>query len=94
MEFHKEPITVAEIESAEKFRMPDGISSDNSGSSAPLEGFVEFCFQFDDEEPVVFANGKEKLEITMAATENHGLEFRDASGKKFRIFPRPMQATT
>lgn len=48
---------------------------------------VEFCFQFDDEEPTVFATGPNDLHIHITPTINGNIEFTN-NNKKFKIFAR------
>jgi hypothetical protein len=50
---------------------------------------VEFCFQFNDDEPVVFANGPNDLHITITPTLNGNMTFND-NGNVFKIFAREM----
>jgi hypothetical protein len=48
---------------------------------------VEFCFQFGDEEPVVFANGPNECSIRLNPTNNAEMTFND-NGKVFKLFAR------
>jgi hypothetical protein len=48
---------------------------------------VEFCFQFDDEEPVVFGQGPNDLHIHVSPTLNGNITFSD-NDKRFKIFAR------
>jgi hypothetical protein len=48
---------------------------------------VEFCFQFGDEEPVVFANGPNECNITINPTRDGSMIFND-NGKVFKLFAR------
>jgi hypothetical protein len=51
---------------------------------------VEFCFQFGDEEPVVFANGPNECSIRLNPTNNAEMTFND-NGKVFKLFARERQ---
>jgi hypothetical protein len=51
---------------------------------------VEFCFQFDDESPVVFANGPNDCTIHISPTANSNMIFND-NGRVFKIFARQRQ---
>lgn len=48
---------------------------------------VEFCFQFDDEEPVSFGTGTNDLHIHISPTPNGNITFNN-NGKVFKIFAR------
>ncbi len=48
---------------------------------------VEFCFQFDDEEPVVFGQGPNDLQIHVSPTPDGNVVFNN-NGKTFKIFAR------
>jgi hypothetical protein len=48
---------------------------------------VEFCFQFDDEEPVVFGQGPDNLHIHVSPTPDGNVVFNN-NGKTFKIFAR------
>ena len=48
---------------------------------------VEFCFQFDDEEPTVFAHGTEEMSIRIQPTSGGNIIFT-ANDKRFTIFAR------
>ena len=52
-----------------------------------FEGNVEFCFQFDEEEPVVFGNGPNDLHINISPTPNGNVIFNN-NGRVFKIFAR------
>lgn len=59
---------------------------------------AEWCFQFFDNEPIVFAwaeDGSEPspLTITLNPIEEEGLSFRQ-NGMTFRIFPREISEET
>jgi hypothetical protein len=51
---------------------------------------VEFCFQFGDEEPVVFANGPNECSIRLSPTSNANMTFND-NGRVFKLFARERQ---
>jgi hypothetical protein len=51
---------------------------------------VEFCYQFDDDEPVVFADGTNELRITVNDTSGGNITFTD-NNKNFTIFARERQ---
>lgn len=51
---------------------------------------VEFCFQFGDEEPVVFATGPNDCSIRLSPTRNAEMTFND-NGKVFKLFARERQ---
>ena len=48
---------------------------------------VEFCFQFGDDEPVVFATGPNDCTIRLSPTTNGNMTFND-NGKEFKLFAR------
>ena len=48
---------------------------------------VEFCFQFDDEEPVIIGNGPNNLQINISPTPDGNMTFND-NGRVFKIFAR------
>lgn len=48
---------------------------------------VEFCFQFEDEDPVVFANGPNQCNITLSPTPDGNITFTN-NGKVFKLFAR------
>ena len=50
----------------------------------------EFCFQFDDDEPIVFATGNDILNIQINNTNNANIRFTDNT-KTFKIFSRGIQ---
>lgn len=52
-----------------------------------FEGNVEFCFQFDDEEPVAFGNGPNNLQFNISPTPDGNIIFND-NGRRFKIFAR------
>lgn len=47
----------------------------------------EYCFQFDDDEPQVFADGSNNLTITVTPTTGGYMTFTHG-GRSFRIFAR------
>lgn len=51
---------------------------------------VEFCFQFDDDEPIMFANGPNECTIRLSPTENGYMTFND-NGRTFKLFARERQ---
>ena len=51
---------------------------------------VEFCFQFGDEEPVVFATGPNDCSIRLSPTINSEMTFND-NGRVFKLFARERQ---
>lgn len=48
---------------------------------------VEFCFQFGDEEPVVFATGPNECNIYISPTQGGSMIFND-NGRVFKLFAR------
>ena len=51
---------------------------------------VEFCFQFGDEEPVVFASGPNECSIRLSQTTDSSMTFND-NGRVFKLFARERQ---
>jgi hypothetical protein len=51
---------------------------------------VEFCFQFADEEPVVFASGPNECRIILNPQTNTNMTFND-NGRVFKLFARERQ---
>lgn len=51
---------------------------------------VEFCFQFGDEEPVVFATGPNECHIRLNATADGNMIFNN-NGRIFKLFARERQ---
>lgn len=51
---------------------------------------VEFCFQFGNEEPVVFAWGPNECSIRLGQTTNSSMTFND-NGRVFKLFARETQ---
>jgi hypothetical protein len=56
---------------------------------APINN-VEFCFQFDNEEPVSFATGPNECHIHLSPTTNSNMTFND-NGRVFKLFARERQ---
>lgn len=52
---------------------------------------VEFCFQFDDDEPIRFANGPNECTIRLSPTEDGYMIFTDGNNRKFKLFARERQ---
>lgn len=50
----------------------------------------EFCFQFNDDEPVVFATGTNECNITINPTQQGNITFND-NNNVFKIFARERQ---
>ena len=48
---------------------------------------VEFCFQFDNDEPTVFGQGSTDLHIHVSPTPDGNIVFSN-NGKTFKIFAR------
>jgi hypothetical protein len=51
---------------------------------------AEFCFQFDDDEPVAFANDTNEISIRVNATSEGTITFTN-NNKNFTIFARERQ---
>jgi hypothetical protein len=51
---------------------------------------TEFCFQFGDEDPVVFATGP-NLTITLNGNNDGNIVFEDRQGNIFKLFAREGQ---
>jgi hypothetical protein len=51
---------------------------------------VEFCFQFGDNEPIVFAHGPNDCSIHLSPTNNAEMTFND-NGRVFKLFARERQ---
>ena len=69
----------------------------NVPEAQPIQD-AEWCFQFFNNEPIVFAWSKEgetpaPLVIELKPIENEGLNFQQ-NGMTFRIFPRPISEET
>ena len=52
---------------------------------------VEFCFQFGNEEPVVFATGPNECSIRLSPTSNTNITFND-NDREFKFFAREIQS--
>ena len=50
----------------------------------------EFCFQFGDEEPVVFATGSNECTIRLVPSPDGNMIFND-NGRVFKLFARERQ---
>jgi hypothetical protein len=66
-------------------------------SPNPIED-AEWCFQFFNNEPIVFAYSNEgeksaPLTLTIESIEGQGLTFQQ-NGMTFRLFPRPITEET
>ena len=51
---------------------------------------VEFCFQFGDEEPVVFATGPNECSIRLSPQTDSTMTFTD-NDREFKLFAREIQ---
>ena len=51
---------------------------------------TEYCFQFDNEEPQVFASGTDNLTIVLESNQNASVLFNN-NGRTFKIFSRERQ---
>lgn len=49
---------------------------------------VEFCFQFGDNEPFVFASGPNECTIRLTPTNNGSMIFTDNNNNSFKLFAR------
>ncbi len=56
----------------------------------PTFNDTEFCYQFDNEEPVVFGTGPNDLHIHISPSPNGNIEFNN-NGRVFRLFARERQ---
>jgi hypothetical protein len=52
---------------------------------------VDFCFQFNDDEPIVFGSGPNDLHINISPTPNGNMVFTNNNGETFKIFARERQ---
>ena len=52
---------------------------------------VEFCFQFGNEEPIVFATGPNECSIRLSPTSDANITFND-NDRKFKLFAREIQS--
>ena len=48
---------------------------------------IEFCFQFGDEEPIVFATGPNECSIRLSPTSEANITFND-NDRVFKLFAR------
>jgi len=51
---------------------------------------VEFCFQFGNNEPIVFATGPNECSIRLSPTSDTSMLFTD-NDKEFKLFAREIQ---
>jgi hypothetical protein len=51
---------------------------------------VEFCFQFENNEPVVFGSGPNECSIRLAPSPDGNMTFND-NGRVFKLFARERQ---
>jgi hypothetical protein len=51
---------------------------------------IEFCFQFGDNEPVVFATGPNECQINLSPQTDSSMTFTD-NERKFKLFARERQ---
>ncbi len=49
---------------------------------------VEFCFQFDNNEPIVFATGPNECHIRLAPSPEGNMTFTDSNNNSFKLFAR------
>jgi hypothetical protein len=49
---------------------------------------VEFCFQFDNNEPVVFATGPNECSIRISPESDGNMTFTDNNNNVFKLFAR------
>jgi hypothetical protein len=49
---------------------------------------VEFCFQFDGGEPVVFGTGPNECSIRLSPQTDTNMTFTDNDGRVFKLFAR------
>lgn len=52
---------------------------------------VEFCFQFDDGEPIVFGTGPNECSIRLSPQTDANMTFTDNDGRVFKLFARERQ---
>ena len=52
---------------------------------------VEFCFQFGNEEPIVFATGPNECSIRLSPTSDANITFND-NDREFKLFAREIQS--
>ena len=60
------------------------------GKRTPLEGAVEWCFKFNNGEPIVFGVSEtpDSLKIDIPAEVESNIVFSTEDGHTFEIFPR------
>jgi hypothetical protein len=63
----------------------------NRATFAPAN--VEFCFQFNDDEPINFGSGPNDLHIHVSPTPNGNIVFTNNDGQTFKIFARERDNT-
>ena len=49
---------------------------------------VEFCFQFNNNEPVVFGTGPNECHIHLAPSPEGNMTFTDSNNNSFKLFAR------
>lgn len=49
---------------------------------------VEFCFQFDNNEPIVFATGPNECHIRLSPSPEGNMIFTDSNNNSFKLFAR------
>lgn len=52
---------------------------------------VEFCFQFDGGEPIVFGTGPNECSIRLSPQTDTNMTFTDNDGRVFKLFARERQ---
>ena len=52
---------------------------------------VEFCFQFGDDEPIVFATGPNECSIRLNPNSAANMVFTDNNNNQFKLFARERQ---
>ncbi len=57
-------------------------------SPTMFNGDVEFCFQFDENEPVVFATGHNECSIRLSPQSDSNVTFTDNNNNVFKLFAR------
>jgi len=69
------------------FRGEESISYLLTFHQPRYENAVEFCFQFDDNDPIVIGQGRDELRIIINPTPDGNITFTD-DDRKFKIFTR------
>lgn len=74
-------------------RAPEPTVRLTSIESVKIEGGCEWCFQFDDDEPIVFATSNQSkdsyIQFKLTNTNNSNIDFFDKNKtKKFKLFAR------